>query len=146
MTAATLALDTSALLHRYVETPESSMVLDAMDDSPVWCVSELARAELLPSLRRLAMTEFDYETLWRMASSDWDAFHVVPVDGRCLSVSGELAVRFGLRMVDAVHLAAAHRLPEPVRYLTLDHRQIPAAVELGLEVVTPLDVGAAAAP
>jgi hypothetical protein len=59
------------------------------------------------------------------------------LDGRCVSHAASLGSRFGLRIVDAIHLAAADRLPRPVRYLTFDHRQIPAAMELGLEVLTP---------
>ena len=69
---------------------------------------------------------------------DWDALRVVPVDGRCLAAAVELGATFGLRTVDAVHLAAADRLPRPLRYPTFDRRQIPAAAGLGFEVVSPL--------
>jgi uncharacterized protein len=44
-----------------------------------------------------------------------------------------------LAVVDAIHLAAADRLPRPVRYLTFERQQIPAAAELGLEVLSPRD-------
>ena len=40
--------------------------------------------------------------------------------------------------MDAIHLAAADRLPRPVRYLTLDRHQIPAAAGLGFDLVAPL--------
>jgi hypothetical protein len=42
-----------------------------------------------------------------------------------------------MRIVDAIHLAAADRLPRPARYLTFDRHQIPAAAALGFEVVSP---------
>jgi predicted nucleic acid-binding protein len=71
-----------------------------------------------------------------MLHADWDAFAVVPVDERCLAAAADIGANYGLKVVDAVHLAAATRLPRPVRYLTLDARQVSAAVALELEVVT----------
>ena len=41
-----------------------------------------------------------------------------------------------MRIVDAMHLAAADRLPRPVTYLTFDPGQIPVALALGFEVVS----------
>ena len=134
-----LALDTSALLRRYVPDADAELVTTTMEGAAVWCASALARAELLAALHRLSMAPFQYEELWRAARADWDAFHVVPVDGRCLSVAAELAAHFGLAVGDAIHLAAADRLPRPVRYLSFERRQLSAAVELGLDVVTPTD-------
>ncbi|MFQ5558257.1 MAG: hypothetical protein ACE5GB_12225, partial [Acidimicrobiales bacterium] len=72
------------------------------------------------------------------ARADLDAMIVVPTDERCLARAVELGAQFALRTVDAVHLAALDRLPRPLRYATLDRRQIPAAVALGLEVVAPM--------
>ena len=139
MTASMLAIDTSALLRRYVPDPHRSLVLGAMAEADVWCAAELTRTEVLLALHRMAMAPFQHEDLWRSARADWDAFHVVPVDGRCLSHAADIGARFGLRLTDAIHLAAADRLPRPLRYLTFDPRQIPAAAELGFEVLTPLD-------
>jgi hypothetical protein len=51
----------------------------------------------------------------------------------------EVGATFRIRSVDAIHLAAADRLPRPVRYLTFDRRQIPAAAGLGFEVVAPYE-------
>ncbi|MEM7288197.1 MAG: type II toxin-antitoxin system VapC family toxin [Actinomycetota bacterium] len=134
-----LAMDTSALMRRYIPDPHASLVLDAMAGADVWCASELARTEVLMALHRMAMAPFQHEELWRSARADWDAFHVVPVDGRCLSHAADLGATYGLRLTDAIHLAAADRLPRPVQYLTFDRRQIPAAAELGLVVLTPVE-------
>jgi hypothetical protein len=41
-----------------------------------------------------------------------------------------------LQTVDALHLAAADRLPRPLTYLTFDSHQIPAALGLGFDVVS----------
>ena len=53
---------------------------------------------------------------------------VVPIDERTLGRAVELGTLYGLRTVDAVHLAALDRLPCPLGLATLDARQIPAAV------------------
>ena len=135
-----LAVDTSALVKRYVDEPGSDAVIALMDDDPEWCASELVRCEATILLARLATSRRQADHLTRIFHADWDAFHVVPVDERCLSRAAEIGADFGLRVVDAIHLAAAARLPAPVRYLTLDPRQVLAAVALDLEPVpTPPD-------
>lgn len=135
-----LAIDTSALVKRYIDEPESAEVTTLMEADPVWCASELVRCEAAILLGRLATSRRQAEHLLRLFHADWDAFHVVPVDERCLSRAAEIGTDFGLRVVDAIHLAAATRLPSPVRYLTLDPHQVLAAVALDLEPVpTPED-------
>ena len=41
-----------------------------------------------------------------------------------------------LHVSDAIHLAAATRLPGPIRFVTFDPAQIPVALSLGFEVVS----------
>ena len=106
MTTPILAIDTSALMRRYIPDPHAGLVLEAMAGADVWCASELARTEVLMALHRMAMAPFQHEELWRSARADWDAFHVVPVDGRCLSHAADLGATYGLRLTDAIHLAA----------------------------------------
>jgi hypothetical protein len=135
----TLFVDTSALVRRYVHGPGRDLVLDAMGADPEWCASALARSEALLALHRLAVTQRQHERMWGRLRDDWDAFVVVPVDDRCLAQAVELGATFGLRTVDAVHLAAADRLPRPATYLTFARRQIPAAAGLGFEVRSPVE-------
>ena len=137
--SATLFVDTSALLRRYVQDAGSDLVDAAMDEGETWVASAVARTEVLMALHSLAAGPRQQAALWETFRTDWDAFAVVPVDARCLARSGELGAQFALRLVDALHLAAADRLPRPVRYLTFDRRQIPAADALGMEVVSPFD-------
>ncbi len=134
----TLALDSSALVQRYLPGPDRELVVSAMQHATVWCASELARTELLMALHRLAGSQIAADDLWAAARADWDAFVVVPVDSRCLATAAELGSVYGLTTVDAIHLAAADRLPRPVRYATLDPNQIPAATALGFELVSPI--------
>jgi len=135
----TLAVDTSALVRRYVRGTGHGFVTEAMADDPTWCASALARAEALQALHQLAVTPGQHDHLWRSLRGDWEHFHVVPVDERCLARAVEIGTAFRVRSVDAVHLAAADRLPPPVRYLTFDRRQISAAAGLGFEVLAPFE-------
>ena len=41
-----------------------------------------------------------------------------------------------LRDGDAIHLAAADRLPKPITFCTFDPRQIPVALALSFDVVS----------
>ncbi len=135
----TLAVDTSALVKRFLREPGRDLVLAAMSEDPVWCASQLCRTEAMLVLQRVAAHPRQAERLWSRLRDDWDAFFVVPVDDRCLARAVELGAEFRLRTLDAIHLAAADRLPRPVRYLTFDRHQIPAALALGLDVVSPAD-------
>ena len=66
----------------------------------------------------------------------WDRYAVVPVDQRCLDRAAALLREQPIRLADAIHLAAAERLPRPVRYVTFDPIQIPVALGLGFDVVS----------
>lgn len=142
----TLYVDTSALVRRYVRDRHLPMVLDAMGGDDAWCASALVRTEAQLALHRAAGSSQQQRELWRLLRDDWDAFWVVPMDERCMARAVEVGATYGLRTVDAIHLAAAGRLPGPVRYLTLDRQQIPAAAALGFEVLSPLATSAPERP
>jgi hypothetical protein len=133
----TLFLDTSALVRRYVDEPGRALVVETMASEPTWVASALARTEAMITLHQLAGGPRQQQRLWSGLRDDWDAFAVVPVDDRCLARAVELGSEFGVRLVDAIHLAAADRLPRPVSYLTFDRHQIPGAAALGLQVISP---------
>lgn len=133
-----LFVDTSALVKRYVNEPDRDLVVETMATDDVWIASSLTRTEAMLTLHQLAPGPHSQARLWHAFRDDWDAFVVVPVDDRCLARAVELGAQFSLRVVDAIHLAAADRLPRPMKYLTFDRRQIPAAASLGLEVVSPV--------
>ena len=133
-----MALDTSALLGRYLSGPHRQVVLDAMAADPVWCASALARAEALGMVDRVCDIPQDGDRVRRAIHDDWERIHVVPLDQRCLDRATELTREQPLRTVDALHLAAADRLPGPVTYVTFDPRQIPVALALGFDVASTL--------
>lgn len=134
----TLAVDPSALIARYVPGPDRELVNATMADDATWCASDMARTEVMLALHRVAGAQVLADELWAAARADFDAFVLVPVDERCIARATELGAAYGLRTIDAIHLAAADRLPRPVRYLTLDRHQIPAAAALGFDLVAPL--------
>ena len=139
MSSPLLALDPSALVQRYTGGPHTAVVNTAMAQTPDWAMADLARAELLMALHRVSPDPQTAAQLTAAARADIDAMYVVPIDERVLGRAVELGTLYGLRTVDAVHLAALDRLPRPLGLATPDARQIPAAVALENEVVTPTD-------
>ena len=132
----TVFVDASALVARHLELPARQVVLGAMRADAEWCVSAIALTESLALIDRLteeAALRADLEDLVRR---DWDRCYVVPVDQRCLERATTLARQQPLRLSDAIHLAAADRLPRPVRFVTFDPQQIPVALGLGFDVVS----------
>jgi uncharacterized protein len=132
----TVVLDTSALLALAIDSGQRAVVLAALDGDPVWSASTLALTEALPAIDRLtdeAVVRADLEDAVRLV---WDYLHVVPVDQRCLDRAAELARAQPLRLASAIHLAAAERMPGPVRFVTFDPAQIAVALGLGHDVVS----------
>ena len=132
----TVVLDTSALLALAVDGAQRAVVLDALDRDPVWCASAMALTEALPAIDRLteeAILRSDLEDAVRLA---WDHLHVVPVDQRCLDRAAALSRLQPVRLTDAIHFAAAERLPRPIHFVTFDPAQIGVALGLGLDVVS----------
>lgn len=132
----TVVLDTSALLAVAVDGPQRGIVLDALDADPVWCASAMALTEALPAIDRLTeepVLRADLEDAVRLT---WDHLHVVPVDQRCLDRAAALSRLQPVRLTDAIHFAAAERLPRPICFVTFDPAQIGVALGLGLDVVS----------
>ena len=132
----TITLDSSALLKRYLMEPGHELVNEYLTSDPIWCASALARTEVPLALHRVASGPEEQRMLWSTFREDWERVAVVPTDQRCLARAVELGATFQLGTVDALHLAAADRLPRPLTYLTFDSHQIPAALGIGFEVVS----------
>jgi predicted nucleic acid-binding protein len=131
-----LFLDATALLARYLEGPEQAIVLAAMADDHEWCASALALTEALVVIDRVCADADEADQLRRALRDDWERMAIVPVDQLCLDRAAELGRTQPVRTIDAIHLAAADRLPKPLTYATFDSSQILAALGLGFEVVS----------
>lgn len=129
-----LVLDTSALVKRYVEEPGTSEVVLLMGDDSDWAASAFCRAETHVTLCHLGFDETVEQQLARMLEADWEHFLVVPVDDLCLARGAEIGCERRVRTLDAIHLAAADRLPRPFTFVTFDGRQGDAARALGFDV------------
>ena len=132
----TVMLDTSALLALSIDGPAREVVLAALGRDPIWCASAIALAEALPAIDRLTdeiVVRADMEDAVRLA---WDHLHVVPVDQRCLDRAATIARAQPVRMSDAIHLAAAERLPRPTSFITFDPAQIGVALGMDFDVVS----------
>ena len=132
----TLALDTSALLARYISGAERPVVLAVMDADRDWCASALALTEALMLAERMTGDAWSADELRRALRDDWERIAVVPVDEPCLDRAAELGRSHPLRTIDAIHLAAADRLPRPITYCTFAPDQIPVALALGFDVAS----------
>jgi predicted nucleic acid-binding protein len=122
-----LFLDTSALVKRYVEEEATELVLRRMGEDSDWVVSAVARPEAEITLCRLGFERDGSADVWQRLRADWERCHVIPVDPACLRRATELGCRYEVRTLDALHLAAADRLPRPLVVLTFDQRQADAA-------------------
>jgi predicted nucleic acid-binding protein len=129
-----LFLDTSALVKRYVAEDGTDLVLARMLDDTEWVVSALARTEAEITLCRLGFPMDEHQDVRQCLQADWERCHVVPVDPACLERAKEIGCEFEVRTLDALHLAAADRLPRPVVMLTFDQRQADAARSMDLVV------------
>lgn len=132
----TLYLDSSALVAAVIEGRGRGVVLESLETDPDWCASALAFTEALALLPRLSderVLQEDVEDALRLL---WDRVAVVPVDQVCLDRAARIAREQPVRISDAIHLAAADRLPRPLRFVTFDSAQIPVALSMGYDVVS----------
>jgi hypothetical protein len=112
------------------------VVIDALDTDRDWCTSALTLGEALALVARLTDEEVlqnDLEDALRLL---WDRIAVVPVDQTCLDRAARITREQPVKIADAIHLAAADRLPRPLTFVTFDPAQIPVALSMGFDVVS----------
>lgn len=134
----TLFLDTTALIARYIEGPDGDLVLEEMTADDLWCSSALAFTEAEMLIGRLGLDHSDTKAMKRTLLAERGRFNVVPVDDACLQLAARIGTEQPVRTIEAIHLAAASRLPKPLRYLTFDSNQIGAAIAQGFDLVSSL--------
>lgn len=132
----TIFLDSSALVGLVIEGPARRVVLESLEIDADWCASALALSEALALSSRLTDEEVLVQDLEDAIRLFWDRVAIVPVDQACLDQAAGIVREQPVRMSDAIHLAAAHRLPRPVRFITFDPSQIPVALAFGFDVVS----------
>jgi predicted nucleic acid-binding protein len=128
--------DTSALLALTVDAAQRPVAVAAFETATVVVASALALTEALPAIDRMTDEGVLREDLEDAVRRTWVHLHVVPVDQRCLDRAAALARTQPVRLTDAIHFAAAERLPGPIRFVTFDPVQLGVADGLGFEVVS----------
>ena len=67
----TIALDSSALLKRYLMEPGHELVNEYLTSDPIWCASALARTEVQLALHRVASGPEEQRMLWSTFPFGW---------------------------------------------------------------------------
>lgn len=132
----TVYVDATALVALHTNTAAADVVERALRSDQRWATSAATLPEALALVDRVVdgAVRDDLEDLVRLT---WDRLAFVPVDGDCLQLATVLMRTHPLSLANAVHLAAARRLAPPVTLVTLDPAQIPVAIGLGFDVVSP---------
>jgi len=131
----TTYVDSSALLKRYVDEPDSGVAVALLDSDSVLVSSWITQVEVRRNLSRLLHGKF-LANARRQFAADLDAFALVSVDEATCSAASRIAEDLGVRTLDALHLASAQRLlVSGLTFITFDRRQALAARSLGFAVL-----------
>ena len=127
-------VDTSALLKRYVEEPDSDRAEGYLLGDPVWVTARITLVEVRRNLHRL-LSPLAREAALALFTDVWMRMKVVELDAITCESAAAVSEVTGARSLDALHLAAAIRAGGPgMTVVTFDARQASAARALGLDV------------
>jgi len=130
-----LYVETSALLKRYVQEPESDDCQAILNVHSHRITSRITITETLINLRkRLSTAEFAIAS--KLFQSDINVFDVVEFDAELSFRAIEVATGNSLGTLDAIHLASALRVKgSQVAFLTYDKGLANCAKKNGLRVL-----------
>jgi predicted nucleic acid-binding protein len=130
-----LYVDSSALLKRYVDEPDSDAAEALLRSDPSLLTARHAIVEIRRSLARL-LEDRDAAAARAAFLADLDAVSIIELDRVTCDAAADIAEITGVRTIDALHLAAARRAGGPaIPFLTYDVRQAQAARGLGFIVI-----------
>lgn len=130
-----LYVDSSALLKRYVDEPDSGAADAFLRSDPTLIVARHAIVEIRRGLARL-LSARDLAAAREQFASDLGSFVIAELDETTCERAATIAETTGARTLDSLHLAAAQRVGAPaVPFLTFDLRQAQAARSLGFVVL-----------
>jgi predicted nucleic acid-binding protein len=131
----TAYVDSSALLKRYLHEADWQLAEAALASDPVLASSWITSVEVRRNLARL-LEGRQLSAARRQAERDFDRIAMISFDGSVAALASDIAEQFGVRALDAVHLASAKRLLiDDLAFITFDLRQGEAARRLGLRVL-----------
>jgi predicted nucleic acid-binding protein len=127
-------IDTSALLKRYLEEPDSDAADEHLRADGAWFSGRHTYVETRRNLAR-ALVESDLVRMRDVFEEDWRRITVIELDETTCRLAADIGEHTGLRTLDALHLGAAVRIgPSVVDFLSYDVRQAQAARQLGFVV------------
>jgi hypothetical protein len=130
-----LYVDSSALVKRYLREPETDGARSLLAADPVWVSARHTFVETSRVLS-LGVAVRQRSKILEAFRRDWGRIHVVELDATTCDRAADLALASGVRTMDALHLAAAHRAGgSALPFLTYDQRQARAARALGWTVL-----------
>lgn len=129
----TLYVDSSALLKRYVEEPDSDRAVALLTSDPVRVTGRHTVVEVRRNLARV-LSPTDVTTARAAFAADLASFSIVELDAGTCELAATIAEQTSLRTLDALHLGAARRLGTQLTFVTFDVRQAQAARSLGFAV------------
>ena len=131
----TLYVDTSALIKRYVDEPDSDLAAELLGTDDELVTARITTVEVRRNLARLLDDRALVEAR-QTFEHDLEAFSIVELDRATCELAASIAEQTGVRSLDALHLGAAQRVGRgAITFLTFDHRQAQAARSLGLPVL-----------
>ncbi|MCA1681501.1 MAG: type II toxin-antitoxin system VapC family toxin [Actinobacteria bacterium] len=130
-----LYVDSSALLKRYVEEPDSEAADALLGSDPSLLTARHTVVEVRRNLARV-LEERDADEARSAFMADVKALSLIELDAETCEMAAAIAEVVGVRTLDALHLAAAQRAGgDTIPFLTFDVRQAQAARALGFTVV-----------
>jgi predicted nucleic acid-binding protein len=130
----TLYADSSALLKRYVEEPDSERAVELLSADPELVTGRHTATEVRRNLAQL-LTGSALTAARAAFAHDLESFALVELDADTCELAATIAEQTGVRTLDALHLGAARRLGAALTFVTFDVRQAQAARSLGFSVV-----------
>lgn len=129
----TAYIDSSAILKRYVDEPDSNLANDLLASDSALVTGRHTIVEVRRNLARMLSNSALTEARSAFAS-DLDSFALVELDAATCELAATIAEQTGVRTLDSLHLAAARRLGTAIDFVTFDIRQSMAARQLGFRV------------
>lgn len=130
-----LYVDSSALLKRYIDEPDSEAADALLRSDPVLLTARHTVVEVRRTLARI-LSGRELTNAKSQFNQDLSAFSIIELDEVTCETAASIAEVTGVRTLDALHLAAAQRAGgTAVPFLTFDLKQAQAARALDLTVL-----------
>lgn len=128
-------VDTSALLKRYLDEPDSETADALLAADLAWFSGRHTYVEVRRNLAR-AVTGEDLVRMRDAFELDWRRITIVELDEVTCRLAADVGEQTGLRSLDSLHVGAAARLgPNVLSYVTFDMRQAQVARQMGFIVL-----------